>query len=127
MTGQKEQPRVTTIAEAYLRAVDGVFSGPTLTAFVQTVQQREPLTIEELWYVAPFLKFALLEMLLDEALQILNSPQTAATSKIAVRLKSLRTVTNTDWVYIIEPLILLDKTLREDPAQAYPQNGLPVA
>ena len=119
VTAQKEQPRVATIAETYLRAVDGIFSGPALTAFIQTVQLREPLTIEELWYVAPFLKFALLEMLVDEAMQILHAPETVTTSKLSARLKSLRTVTNTDWVYLIEPLILLDKTLREDPAQAY--------
>ncbi len=115
----REEPRVATIAAAYLASVDGVFSGPALTAFIQRVQVREPLTIEELWYIAPFLKFVLLEMLLDEALAILNKPESVPESKIGPRLKSLRTVTNTDWVYLIEPLILLDQTLRQDPAQCY--------
>jgi cyclic beta-1,2-glucan synthetase len=119
VSGQKEEPRVATIAAAYLGAVDGVFSGPALTAFIKTIQVREPLTIEELWYIAPFLKFVLLEMLLDEAQRVLHSPGSVPESKLAMRLKSLRTVTNTDWVYLIEPLILLDKTLRQDPAQAY--------
>jgi len=115
----KEEPRVAAVAEAYLRAVDGVFSGSTLSAFIQKVQVREPLTVDELWYVAPFLKFALLESLLDEARILLRSPESVSESKLSVRLKSLRTVTNTDWVYLIEPLIVLDSTLRMDPAQAY--------
>ncbi len=119
VSAQKEEPRVATIAATYLRSVDGMFSGPTLTAFIQRVQIREPLTIEELWYIAPFLKFTLLEMLLDESLTILNSPESVSESKIGQRIKSLRTITNTDWVYLIEPLILLDKTLRQDPAESY--------
>jgi hypothetical protein len=115
----KEEPRVAAVAEAYLRAVDGVFSGPALSAFIQKVQVREPLTVDELWYVSPFLKFALLESLLDEAKTLLHSPESVSESKLSIRLKSLRAVTNTDWVYLIEPLIILDATLRMDPAQAY--------
>jgi hypothetical protein len=114
-----EEPRVAAIAETYLCAVDSVFSSPALTAFVQTLQAREPLTVEELWYIAPFLKFALLELLVDEAIAILRSPESAAASKLSLRLKSLRTVANIDWVYLIEPLIVLDEKLRLDPAQAY--------
>jgi cyclic beta-1,2-glucan synthetase len=116
---QNEEPRVAAIAEAYLRAVDGVFSGPTLSAFIQKVQVREPLTVDELWYVSPFLKFALLESILDEARVLLHSPESVSASKLSMRLKSLRTVANTDWVYLIEPLIILDSTLRMDPAKAY--------
>ena len=116
---ETEEPRVAAIAETYLRAVDSAFSGPSLSAFVQTLQAREPLTVEELWYIAPFLKFALLELLVDEALTILRSPQSVTASKLSLRLKSLRTITNTDWVYLIEPLIILDQKLCLDPAQAY--------
>jgi cyclic beta-1,2-glucan synthetase len=115
----KEQPRVAQIAATYLKAVDGNFSGPTLSAFVRELQTREPLTVDELWYIAPFLKFCLLELLLEEANVLLRSPDTVSDPKIPARLKSLRTVTNTDWVYLIEPLILLDATLRQDPSQTY--------
>ena len=119
--GQKEEPRVAALAAAYLRAVDGQFTGQSLTAFLREAQSREPFTVEELWYVAPFLKFALLEVLLEEAQTILRTPELVAQSKLSLRIKCLRTVTNTDWVYLIEPLILLDKTLRQDPAEAYPK------
>ena len=118
---KQEEPRVASIAAAYLRAVDGIFSGPTLSAFLQRLQVREALTVDELWYVAPFLKFVLLEMLLDEAKALLHSPESVTESKLSLRLKSLRTVTNTDWVYLIEPLIVLDETLQQDPTQTYTQ------
>jgi hypothetical protein len=119
VSGQEDEPRVAAIATAYLHAVDGVFSGSALSAFIQKLQLREPLTVGELWYVAPFLKFALLESILDEAKTLLHSPESVSQSKLSLRLKSLRTVTNTDWVYLIEPLIILDSTLRQDPALAY--------
>ena len=38
---------------------------------------------------------------------------------ISIHLKSLRTVTHTDWAFLMEPLILFDAALRQDPAQAY--------
>jgi hypothetical protein len=121
VSAQKEEPRVATLAAAYLRTVDGVFSGPTLIAFIRQAQSRDPFTVEELWFIAPFLKFALLEMIVDEVLTVLRAPESVAESKLSQRIKSLRTVTNTDWVYLIEPLILLDNALRQDPAEAYSQ------
>jgi hypothetical protein len=116
---KNEEPRVATIVEAYLRAVEGNFSGPTLSNFVRELQTREPLTVNELWYIAPFLKFSLLELMIEEANTLLHSPESVTDPKLPVRLKSLRTVTNTDWVFLIEPLIVLDATLRQDPAQTY--------
>ena len=43
--------------------------------------------------VAPFLKFALLESILDEAKILLHSPESVSQSTLSLRLKSLRTVT----------------------------------
>lgn len=120
VSGKKEEPRVAKIAEVYLKTVDGNFSGPTLSAFIRELQLREPLAIDELWNVASFLKFSLLESLLDEANVLLRSPETVSEPKLSIRLKSLRAITNTDWVYLIEPLILLDAILRLDPANTYP-------
>ncbi len=67
----------------------------------------------------PFLKFALLELLLDDARLLLRSPRPVRDTLVPVHLKSLRTVTHTDWAFFMEPLILFDAALREDPAQAY--------
>ena len=59
-------------------------------------------------------------LLLEEAEILLHSPEDLR-SKLSARLKSLRTIANTDWVYLIEPLIVLDATLRQDPSQTYPK------
>jgi len=62
----------------------------------------------------------LLELLLVEARTLLDSPGATRQSTISVLIKSLRSVTNADWVSIVEPLISFDETLRQDPARAYP-------
>ena len=36
-------------------------------------------------------------------------------------IKSLQSISNADWVYLIEPLIVFDKFLRQDPAQIFDQ------
>ena len=58
-------------------------------------------------------------MLLDDAHFLLRSRADAPESLISIHLKSLRTVSHTDWAYLMEPLILFDAALRHDPAQAY--------
>ena len=58
-------------------------------------------------------------MLLDDARLLLRSRTDAPESPISIHLKSLRTVAHTDWAYWMEPLILFDAALRQDPAQAY--------
>ncbi len=121
VVGGKDQPRVALAAATYLEVVDGSFTGPTLSAFIRELQVREPFNVDELWYVAPFLKFCMLELLLKEAEILLHSPETISDPKLSARLKSLRTIANTDWVYLIEPLIVLDATLRQDPSQTYPK------
>jgi hypothetical protein len=119
LPAQKDEPRAQTIAIAYLRAVAGSFSAPAFRDFISALQTQEPLTLDELWNASAFLKFTLLELLLDDARLLLRSPASASDSQISVHLKSLRTVSHTDWAYLMEPLILFDAALRQDPAQAY--------
>jgi hypothetical protein len=119
LPAQKDEPRAEAIATAYLRAVSGKFSAPTFRDFISALQTHDPLTLNELWNASAFLKFTLLELLLDDARLLLRSPSTAPDSLVPVHLKSLRAVTHTDWAYLMEPLILFDAALRQDPAQAY--------
>jgi cyclic beta-1,2-glucan synthetase len=115
-----EEPRIAAVSRAYLNSVDGIFSGPLLTAFIGYVQQHEPLNVEELWNLSSFLRFIQLERLLDESLAMLGAREIVPSSELIEHIKSLRTITNTDWEYLIEPLIVFDTVLREDPAGAYP-------
>jgi hypothetical protein len=116
---RKNEQRAATIAAMYLRAVEGDFYEPTFREFVRVLQEQEPLNLEELWNVGAFLKFTLVESLLDDARVLLRSPESVLTPSIAVRLKSLRTISYTDWSSLMEPLIVFDATLRQDPAETY--------
>ena len=119
LPADKDEPRVAAIAMAYLRAVDGNFSAPAFRDFIHALQVHDPLTLDELWNAAAFLKFILLESLLDDARILLLSAGSAPGPSVSVHLKSLRVINHTDWAFLMEPLILFDATLRRDPAQVY--------
>ncbi len=117
--GRQEEPRVSALAAAYLVAMEGGFTGPSFTAFIRAVQQHDPLTFAELWDLSSFLRFVLLERLLDESISLLRSKMQASSAMVLAHIKSLRTITNTDWEYLIEPLIGVDEFLRQDPAETF--------
>jgi cyclic beta-1,2-glucan synthetase len=116
---QCDEPRVAAIAITYLRGVHWDFSAEDLRTFIDALQSYEPLTVDELWNLASFLKFVLLESILEQAHDLPSRPQPDTASAISVRLKSLRSIGHTDWQHLIEPLIVFDATLLQDPAQAY--------
>ena len=114
----REEPRVAAAASAYLHIVDGAFAPATFCAFVEALQARDPLTLDELWSISAFLQFALLESLLRDAFALLRQ-KTESVSAFSPRLSSLQSISQVDWVSLIEPLIVFDAVLREDPARAY--------
>ncbi|MGD0832319.1 MAG: glycosyl transferase, partial [Terracidiphilus sp.] len=116
---QQDEPRVAALATLYLRAVDGNFSVSTFCAFIHAVQEHEPITLDELWNIPAFLKFVLVEMLLNEVSMLLRSSDATLASLITQLLKSLRFISQLEWLPLIEPLIVFDSTLRKDPAKAY--------
>jgi hypothetical protein len=118
---RQDEPRIAAVARGYLRAVDGTFSAPTFRAFVQFIQAHEPLNVDELWSIGAFLKFSLLEFLLEESRALFQSPGSAPVPQLMTHIKSLRSITHADWVFLIEPLIVLDAILRQDPAGIFAQ------
>jgi len=119
LPAQKDEPRAAAISTAYLRAVDGNFSATAFRELIRALQALDPLNLDELWNLPTFLKFVLLESLLDDARVLLGLPGSAPGPSVAVHLKSLQTITHTNWADLLEPLILFDAALRQDPAQAY--------
>ncbi|HUB00218.1 MAG TPA: glucoamylase family protein [Terracidiphilus sp.] len=117
--GRQDEPRAAAAASIYLRAVDGEFSAPTFQVFVGALQAEDPLTVDELWALADFLKFVLLESVLEQARSLRRAPESAAVQPFSVRLKSFRSIGNADWVFLMEPLIVFDALLNQDPAGAY--------
>ncbi len=119
LDSNRVEPRPAAVAEAYLRAVEGKFAAQPFSTFISELQIQEPLTVEELWSVAGFLKFVLLELLLAEAAALLSQSGSVRQLPISAFIKSLQDIGHSDWVSIIEPLITFDATLRLDPAAAY--------
>ncbi len=116
---QEEGPRIAAIARLYLRAVECHVSAETLSDFIRKVQAADPLTVGELWQLPAFLKFSLVEMLLDEITEAQHAPGATEATSLSTHLKSLRLLSHMDWMVVIEPLILFDITLRSDPSGAY--------
>jgi len=119
LANHKDEPRAATLAATYLRAVKGVFSAATFTAFVRALQANEPFSVNELWVIPGFLKFCQAELILDGANRALRDRDAASNSQLAAQFSSLRTIGNTDWLSIIEPLIVIDESLFQDPAETY--------
>ncbi len=115
----REEPRMAEVARVYLGAVDGAFSEPTFCAFVQAMQVREPLTLDELWSASDFLQFVLLESLLHDARVWLRSKHAESAPDFFNRLDSLISMSRVDWAFFTEPLIVFDALLRQDPVGAY--------
>jgi hypothetical protein len=116
-----DEPRVAAAAGAYLHAVDYEFSISSFQAFIQTLQAHEPLAVDELWSLAAFLSFVLLESLIEEARTLRRAPESVSAHPFSIRIKSLRSIADAGWVALIEPLICFDALLNQDPAGVYPR------
>ena len=114
-----EEPRIAAVARLYLGAVESVFDPGSFSAFLRILQAREPLTLEELSNVASFLQFVVLESLLSHVRSWLRSPKSESSPDLLAYLNSLVGIRRAAWSELIEPLIVFDGLLRQDPARAY--------
>ena len=117
--GRQDEPRVLAISSLYVRTVRGEYSEATFTGFIRDLQENDPLTVFELWHLPAFLRFSLLETIIDQAHAVLRGTADADPSQLSSLMGSLRTVANTAWQPVIEPLIAIDSALNQDPAGAY--------
>jgi hypothetical protein len=115
----QDEPRAAAVAAAFLRGAGRDFSAPVFQLFIQKLQEHEPLLVNELWNVSPFLGFVVLESLLAETRAFALSQDSALPCSVSAHIATLRSITNADWVALIEPLIVFDAVLRQDPAQTY--------
>ena len=112
-------PRIAAIAEDFLTGTAYQFGGPAFSAYVQAFQEVMVLKMVELWRLAPVLKLVLLEQIATRGCRLLEDP--SGTHGVDVPVRNLREIAQTGWKDILEPLILFDQILREDPAGAYPR------
>ena len=111
-------PRVLALAEGFLDAVSNEFSERDFTLFVEGFQQTTALQLGELWTSVAALKLVLLERIAVRGSRLLSDP-TDSTQGLGVCLRSLREIGQTTWKTAIEPLMMVDRVLRQDPADAY--------
>jgi cyclic beta-1,2-glucan synthetase len=111
--------RVAALAEDFLAATGYQFNEAAFAAYVEAFQEVTILEMQELWTLIPVLKLVLLEQIATQGRRLLKDP--AGSYGLDAMVRSLRDVGQTSWKNVIEPLILFDHILREDPARAYPR------
>ena len=112
-------PRVAVLAEGLLSANAFQFSESSFTSYIQAFQQVTVLKLAELWMLIPVMKVVLLEHIAERGRRLLEDSSRSYGIQDLVR--SLQDIKQTSWKLIIEPLILFDQILRQDPAGAYPR------
>jgi cyclic beta-1,2-glucan synthetase len=119
---ENEEPRIVTVADAYLKANGSEYHPDAIKTFINRVQSHDPLELDELWALAPVLKFMLVEEVITQANEILQDEAAhteAGAELLKTRMRSLRDVGYADWFSLIEPMVVFDPILQQDPAGAY--------
>jgi cyclic beta-1,2-glucan synthetase len=111
-------PRVIAVAEGFLVATGFHFTEGGFTAYVDAFEETIALRMGELWALAPILKLLLLERIAGLVPQL--DYNSAHSIGIARCIQSLSEMGETNWQELLEPLILFDRVLRDDPVGAYP-------
>ncbi len=122
VTKEGEEPRVATLAAAYLDAAHSSWADEALLAFLDEVQKVDPLHLQELWALPVMLKLLLLEWILSQASARLHSPNSSAAGTadtLRTRIQTLREISFAGWPGLIEQAIVFEPVLQQDPAQAY--------
>jgi len=114
-------PRVMNLAEGYLSAAAGVWSAESLSVYVQQVQTRDPLLLAEVIALPQALKLAQLEYILDRADEAFAAGELPPIeqSPFSAIIHSLRRLGQVEWRNILEPLIVFDAVLRQDPSNVF--------
>jgi hypothetical protein len=142
----QDEPRAIAAASAYLTASGSVWNADALRIYLDELQRAEPLLLEELWVLPVALRFCLLEQILDQAStrlealsfrddvphfdgpaadpgapgeQARRGGDPAFAKLLTTSIQSLREIAYVDWFFVMEPLVVFDAVLREDPAGAY--------
>ncbi len=118
----QELPRAAAIATAFFEATHSIWHPDAFKVYIDQLQLDDPLDLAELWALPAFLKFHLLEEILVQARSILDDSSGAdapVKDMLLAHIQTLREAGFTDRVSLLEPLIVFDGLLRQDPANAY--------
>ena len=110
-------PRVVALAAGYLATAGYDFNEASLISYVHAFQQSTVLRMIELWALVPALKLVLLEEIAARGSKVTSDPGGSYGAGVCVR--SLRDIGHISWKNVLEPMVLFDRVLRQDPAGAY--------
>jgi cyclic beta-1,2-glucan synthetase len=113
-------PRILAIGEGFLEAVSCQFTEEKFAVFIEAFQESAVLNLSELWALASILKLLLLEQIAARGSHFVRGLRSEPRG-IGICIRSLRDIGHTTWKEVVEPLILFDRVLREDPAGFYAQ------
>ena len=102
-------PRIANLAETYMATAKGIWSEHSLAIYVQRVQQKHPLLMDEVQMLPEALKFAQVQFILDRAEEGGSDP-----SLIPSAIQSLVRLNQYEWERLLESLIGFDAILRQD-------------
>ncbi|HUF39186.1 MAG TPA: glucoamylase family protein [Anaerolineales bacterium] len=137
--GHHPVPRVFGLAGAWVGYCTSQLDLDQTTALLQAYQEVTPLTIGELWAFPTMLRIAILEQLTSAAAAItgvpapdtperpsfmstsppLGSERRSKNTIVAESFLGLRLLSTTDWQDFFEQSSLVDRILRDDPAEIY--------
>jgi len=115
--GDTVMPRPLVLAQGFLSALQYQFSETALTRYILAFQEVTILNMKELIALVPALKMVLLEEIVRRAAKVLEDKN--GVHGVGFCITSLREATQASWKELLEPLILFDRILRQDPAGAY--------
>ncbi|HLW89452.1 MAG TPA: glucoamylase family protein [Terriglobales bacterium] len=111
-------PRVLALAEGFLGVVSYEFSQQEFALFLEVFQQTTALQLREIWTLVSALKLVLLERIVARGNRLLSDPSDESLG-VGICVRSLRDLGQTTWKDVLEPLMVVDHVLRQDPADAY--------
>ncbi len=110
-------PRVVAMAQDFLSAVEYRYSDQAFSAYVAAFQTVTGLNMGELSLLAPALKLVVLEEFVTRGSEVLKQPEKPR--GISDLMGSMRDLSEAPWKELLEPLIVFEPVLSQDPAKAY--------
>jgi hypothetical protein len=110
-------PRVLAIAQDFLPTVEYQYSDHAFSAYVEAFQSLVVLNMDELSLLGPALKLVVLEEFVARGEEVLQAPE--GERNISVLIGSMRDLSEAPWKELLEPLIVFEGVLAQDPAKAY--------
>ena len=121
VTSGDEMPQVIHLAMGYLAVAGGIWSPESLEIYAGEVQRHHPLLLDEVLLLPQALRFAQLQFILDRADEAFAAGDLPPVerSPFSAPIHSLRRLNQIEWSDLLEPLVVFNAILRQDPGNVF--------